>query len=82
MLFRSYLSFSSYSDFCERISLSNNQMRDIFIDEIEIEDTDQFVRDKFKGKDVTFDRTDLEDGTIIYDIVASGIRQRYSFTEI
>ena len=60
----------------------NNQMRDIFIDEIEIEDTDQFVRDKFKGKDVTFDRTDLEDGTIIYDIVASGIRQRYSFTEI
>ena len=60
----------------------NNQMGDIFIDEIEIEDTDQFVRDKFKGKDVTFDRTDLEDGTIIYDIVASGIRQRYSFTEI
>lgn len=60
----------------------NNQMRDIFIDEIEIEDTDQFVRDKFKGKDVTFDRTDLEDGTIIYDIVASGIQQRYSFTEI
>ena len=60
----------------------NNQMRDNFIDEIEIEDTDQFVRDKFKGKDVTFDRTDLEDGTIIYDIVASGIRQRYSFTEI
>lgn len=60
----------------------NNQMRDIFIDEIEIEDINQFVHDKFKGKDVTFDRTDLEDGTIIYDIVASGIRQRYSFTEI
>lgn len=60
----------------------NNQMRDIFIDELEIEDVDQFVRDKFKGKDVTFDRTDLEDGTIIYDIVASGIKQRYSFTEI
>ncbi|MCI7812145.1 MAG: hypothetical protein SO016_12400 [Lachnospiraceae bacterium] len=60
----------------------NNQMRDIFIDELEIEDVDQFVREKFKGKDVTFDRTDLEDGTIIYDIVASGIKQRYSFTEI
>lgn len=60
----------------------NNQMRDIFIDEIELEDVDQFVRDKFKGKEVTFERTDLEDGTIIYDIVASGIKQRYSFTEI
>lgn len=60
----------------------NNQMRDIFIDEIELEDVDQFVRDKFRGKEVTFERTDLEDGTIIYDIVASGIKQRYSFTEI
>lgn len=60
----------------------NNQMRDIFIDELEIEDVDQFVQNKFKGKDVTLERSDLEDGTIIYDIVASGIRQRYSFTEI
>lgn len=60
----------------------NNQMRDIFIDELEIEDIDQFVQNKFKGKDVTLERSDLEDGTIIYDIVASGIRQRYSFTEI
>ena len=60
----------------------NNQMRDIFIDEIEIEDIDQFLHKKFQGKDVTFDKTELEDGTVIYDIVASGIRQRYSFTEI
>ncbi len=60
----------------------NNQMRDIFIDEIEIEDVDQFIREKFKGKDVTFERTDLKDGTIIYDITASGIRERYSFSEI
>ena len=61
---------------------ANNQMRDVFIDELEIDDIDEFLRRKFKGKEVTFDKTVKEDGTIIYDIVASGIKQRYSFTEI
>lgn len=61
---------------------ANNQMRDVFIEEVEIDDIDQFLRNKFKGKDVTFDRTEQPDGTIVYDIVASGLKQRYSFTEI
>ncbi len=61
---------------------ANNQMRDVFIEELEIGDIDQFLQDKFKGKDVTFDRTVQADGTIVYDIVTSGIKQRYSFTEI
>lgn len=60
----------------------NNQMRDVFIDEIEIEDIEQFLQNKFKGKEVTFERTEKPDGTIIYDIIASGIHERYSFTEI
>ena len=61
---------------------SNNQMRDVFIDEIETDDLDEFLRNKFKGKDLTFEKTVKEDGTIIYDIMASGIKERYSFTEI
>lgn len=61
---------------------ANNQMRDVFIEEVEIEDIDAFLKNKFKGKDVTFDKTVQPDGTIIYDILASGIKQRYSFTEI
>ena len=32
---------------------SNNQMRDVFIDEIETDDLDEFLRNKFKGKDLT-----------------------------
>lgn len=60
----------------------NNQMRDVFIDELELEDTDEFVKRKFKGREVTFEKTVREDGTIIYDIMASGIHERYSFTEI
>lgn len=61
---------------------SNNQMRDIFVDEIDTEDPEQFILDKFKGKSVSFEKSVLIDGTIVFDIMASGIKQRYSFTEI
>ncbi len=60
---------------------ANNQMRDVFIDEVELEDTDAFIQEKFKDKNMTYEKTVLENGTIVYDINASGIRQRYSFTE-
>lgn len=61
---------------------SNNQMRDVFIEEVEIEDIEVFLRNKLKGKDVTMEKMVKEDGTIVYDILASGMKQRYSFTEI
>ena len=61
---------------------AHNQMRDVFIEELEIEDIDAFLQEKFKGKEVTFDKTVQPDGTIVYDIIASGIKERYSFTEI
>lgn len=60
----------------------NNQMRDVFIEEISIEDTDAYIAQKFRDKNAVWEKTVLEDGTILYDIDASGIRQRYSFTEI
>lgn len=59
-----------------------NQMRDVFVEEICIEDPETYVRQKFKGKDVTFERSDLADGTIIFDIITSQIHQRCSFSEI
>ncbi|MDO4344195.1 MAG: hypothetical protein Q4C50_05265 [Eubacteriales bacterium] len=61
---------------------SNNQMRDVFIEEAEIADTQAYVEQKFAGKDVTYEKSVLENGTIVYDIMTSGIRQRMSFTEI
>ena len=63
---------------------ANNQMRDVFIDEIELEEDgiEDFLRRKFRDKSMTFERTVQDNGTILYDIDASGIRQRYSFTEI
>ena len=60
----------------------NNQMRDVFIEEIRTEDPEQYVIEKFKGKDVHYEKTVENDGTIVFDIVTSGIRQRYTFSEI
>ena len=60
----------------------NNHMRDVFVDESVIDDPEKFIQDKFKGKEVSYEKTVLEDGTIIFDIVTSQIKQRYSFTEI
>ena len=61
---------------------ANNQMRDVFIDEICTEDPEKFVLDKFKGKEVSYEKSVLPDGSIVFDIMTSGIRQRYTFTEI
>ena len=61
---------------------SHNQMRDVFIEEMETEDVEAFIREKFKGKDLSFEKQTLEDGTIVFDITASGMKQRYSFTPL
>ena len=49
---------------------------------VESADPEGYVKQKFQGKDVSYEKTVLEDGTIIFDIQTSMIRQRCSFTEI
>ncbi|MEI3245678.1 MAG: hypothetical protein V8S26_06015 [Lachnospiraceae bacterium] len=61
---------------------ANNQMRDVFFDEVEVEDPEEFLKQKFKDKTFTYEKTVQADGTIIFDIYTSGMHQRYSFTEI
>lgn len=46
------------------------------------EDPEEYIKKKFQGKEVSYDKTVLNDGTIIFDIVTSQIKQRCSFTEI
>lgn len=60
----------------------NNQMRDVFFEELSLDDPEEYLRQKFKGKEVAWEKTVLADGTLVFDIQASGIRQRYTFTEI
>ena len=59
-----------------------NQMRDVFVEEVEIEDPEAYIRSKFQGDDVSFEKTLLADRTVVFDIQTSQIKQRCSFTEI
>ncbi len=59
-----------------------NQMRDVFVEEIECADPEEYVKAKFKGKDVSYEKTTMEDGSVIFDITTSGIAQRCTFSEI
>lgn len=63
-------------------SCPRNQMRDIFIEEAEVEDPEAYVQKKFEGKDVSYEKQVLSDGSIVFDVVTSGIKQRISFTEL
>ncbi|MDO5540196.1 MAG: hypothetical protein Q4F83_08970 [Eubacteriales bacterium] len=61
---------------------ANNQMRDVFFEEIETDDVESYVKAKFAGKQVSYEKTILANGSVVFDIMTSGIKQRMSFTEI
>ena len=33
-----------------------NQMRDVFVEEVEIEDPEEYIKKKFQGKEVSYDK--------------------------
>ena len=59
---------------------SNNQMRDVFVTEVETEDTDSIAGKYCTGKNFTMEKTLQEDGSVVYDLWVDGLRQRLSFT--
>lgn len=62
---------------CER-----NQMRDIFIEEIEIMEGafEDYIRSRHSDHSLTMEREDLPDGSVRYTVETSGIIQRYTFS--
>lgn len=59
---------------------SNNQMRDVFVSEAQTDDPDGLVRGYCVGEDCSVEKTACPDGTLIYDLVIDGLRQRISLT--
>lgn len=60
-----------------------NHTRDNFIQEITVEDPEKWLMDQFKAeKDFRMEKTIKEDGSLVYDVMASEIHQRYTFSEI
>ena len=60
----------------------NNQMRDIFFEEVECDDPESYVRATLRGRDVELSVEQGKDGQVTVHAVADGIRQRFVFTPI
>ena len=58
----------------------NNQMRDIFFDEVETGDPESYVRQQLKGKDVTLTTDSRSDGTVTVYASCDGLTQKFIFT--
>ena len=60
----------------------NNQMRDIFFDEVETDDPVQYVRDFLKGKAVEVSGQPGQGGAVTVHAVCDGLIQKFVFTPI
>ena len=61
---------------------ANNQMRDVFVEEIETVSPRKYVEDYLSGKDIEIEEDVLANGDVIINVNVSGLRQRFSFTPI
>lgn len=60
----------------------NNQMRDVFIEEITCDDPEAYVRSRLKGnlQELTLDPH--PDGTLTIYTVTDGLMEKFSFTKL
>lgn len=60
----------------------NNQMRDVFFEEVETEDPETYVRALLKGKSLSLSTDRREDGSVTVFAVVDGMTQKFIFTPI
>lgn len=60
----------------------NNQMRDIFFDEVECGDPETYVRTLLKGKTVELSLERSDDGAVTIHAVCDGLIQKFVFTPL
>ena len=60
----------------------NNQMRDIFFDEIETDNPVAYVRNFLKDSYAELSVDEKADGTVTVYAVADGLTQKFTFTKI
>lgn len=60
----------------------NNQMRDIFFDEVETDDPTAYIRDFLKESEFTLSVDRKADGTVVIYAVSDGLTQKFTFTPI
>ena len=60
----------------------NNQMRDIFFEEIECDDPEVYLRCRLAGKQLELSREDGANGTVTIHAVVDGMMEKFVFTPI
>lgn len=60
----------------------NNQMRDIFFDEVETDDPAQYVRDFLKGREVSVSAEPGANGAVTVYADCDGLIQKFVFAPI
>ena len=60
----------------------NNQMRDVFFEEITCDDPERYVRSLLKGTDITLALGPHPDGPLTIHTVTDGLMEKFVFTKI
>ena len=60
----------------------NNQMRDIFFEEIECDDPENYLRKQLQGKQLELTREDGAGGVVTIHAVVDGMMEKFVFTPI
>ena len=60
----------------------NNQMRDIFFEEIQCDDPESYVRRKYAGKAMELTVEEVTAGAVTIHAVIDGLMQKFVFTPI
>ena len=60
----------------------NNQMRDVFFEEVETDDPASYVRGLLKGKAVTLSVDARADGSVTVYASCDGLTQKFIFTPV
>lgn len=61
---------------------ANNQMRDVFFDEIETDDPVEWVRQEIRGKSVNLTVDRRADGGLTVFVESAGVSQKFLFTPL
>lgn len=60
----------------------NNQMRDVFFQEIQCDDPETYVRQKLKDHEIELTTEPGQDGAVTIHVSADGLIQKFVFTPI
>ena len=75
---REYEMFHEILNLCPK-----NRSRDQFLEEIKCEDTDAYILEKFgSGPEIRIEKNVHPDESITYEVFASGMHHRFTFSEL